>query len=437
MPKRKAAVSWQKKLEVVVEQWDEVISVIYDDSKSVGKDTRVSISLYPGITYQSTVKKFLDMIAAANNAKFTGDGTAAVGNDTYVRVTPNGERTRVYFSMLEPRIAEIHGLDTLGTVFNDVESIRQSLNTEYETDLGRYKCRVLIGISPVTLIAYRDIGFDKYFHPQVGDELFIVVEETSGLCSDDITTIVDAFLFELNSSHSLVLTRNSYPDSTDYWGWFENAEKIATELGVNQVLRLKPLIGVSGTGQLLSLYTRATTAEDIEFAFLNYVKVIEFVSVTVERLSLHNELRNQLLDERVQSPDADYISEIVDTISNLKNKYSKDFERLTTAVVECCDLKLFVDLFPKYLKQARKELRSGDVEQVTNGTRSVAQSLISTRNELSHAKPNYSATGSECPAAEFPSLTALAKRIAESCIRWYLGLDPKKRVSRGSRKKTF
>lgn len=178
---------------------------------------------------------------------------------------------------------------------------------------------------------------------------------------------------------------------------------------------------------LLKMYRQAKGASDAEIQFLQYYKMMEYVSPLVAKKVAYEHLNKRLdLLPRVNR-DQKYL----DSILSVARKYDKDLrdDSLVQAVMEnCVDVVPLYEMLPqRMLKKVKATLKlqsdalTDEVvneEQIHGLQKQIAAILYSTRNSIVHAKSNYQETGQELLDEELDEVSELMDVIARSIINW-------------------
>lgn len=178
---------------------------------------------------------------------------------------------------------------------------------------------------------------------------------------------------------------------------------------------------------LLKMYRQAAGVEDPEIQFLQYYKMIEYVSPVVARSAAYEQLNKKLDLLPAIKRDYKYLESIISVVQ----KYDKDIRdnMLAASVIEnCVDVLPLYEMLPERLRKMVKgvvklqkdSLTCTDVndEQLRGIQGNIAAILYSTRNSIVHAKSNYEVTGNEMTAEELPIGNEIMKIISRSIINW-------------------
>ena len=178
---------------------------------------------------------------------------------------------------------------------------------------------------------------------------------------------------------------------------------------------------------LLKMYRQAKDVNDPEIQFLQYYKMIEYVSPIVSKSVAYEHLNKRL--DLLPSISRDH--KFLDSILAIARKYDKDMhdDSLALAAIEnCVDVIPLFEMLPKRmlkkvkgnLKFQKDSLTDEDVneEQLMGLQKQIAAILYSTRNSIVHAKSNYNQTGNEFKEDELGEANEMMDVIARSIINW-------------------
>jgi hypothetical protein len=249
---------------------------------------------------------------------------------------------------------------------------------------------------------------------------FLEIRYEGQLSKADVDGLADAFLFELSASSGIDFKRDPYP-MVDY-DFPDKAEHEELEEA-----RLRPLSSGAGLSEAHLLYLQAIRTDVLPFQIITFAKVLEYISATVIRRAGHAQIRQRLLAAEALRPDAAFIQGLTTLIQD-QQIYRKDAEALKVTVQTCCDPTLLAPLAPKNLSGLRSVSVASDERARTSTLSELSECISSTRNQLSHAKANYSPTGRECPEESLPELANCMRTAAVQAIRWLESIPADQRV---------
>jgi hypothetical protein len=197
-----------------------------------------------------------------------------------------------------------------------------------------------------------------------------------------------------------------------------------------RAIRLRPLILGAGMGDVYALFHRAAGEHlDDEYRALCYVKIVEYVSMTVIKQKAHGEIRRRLADERTLVPDAGYIEDLIQLV-NAQREFRKDAEALRLTVLVVADpivLSLKAPAFLPALRKCAQDAADKDRERALD---ELAAAMTATRNQIAHSKANYSLTGKECPPGQLAEFVGLLRLLGMQAIYWFGNIPDRMRVVR-------
>ena len=177
---------------------------------------------------------------------------------------------------------------------------------------------------------------------------------------------------------------------------------------------------------MMKLYKQALAAEDEEIKFLQYYKIIEYISPIVAKLTDYDKLNKRLDLLATSGRNHEYL----DSIFSITRKYDQDLkdDYLAISVIQTC-----VDVLPlwQYVpERLRKQIRKNlslqkdslddniSDEQLASLQKQIARMLYSTRNSIVHAKSNYEPNGNELEGDELKDGNKMMDMITMSIIQW-------------------
>lgn len=307
---------------------------------------------------------------------------------------------------------EFLAADDPGGFFHLLNDSGKAFNIETRYGSETYCCCVVSGITPFGIAVAMEGNYEKYFPPATYEDLFVEIKGSEFSMPDSMRAAAEAYLFELSATGRVTLQPSPRPDISD---------DDESDLGnAKQYLqpKLRPLLFGKGMHEITSLYNTGARSVDPAIQILFYVKVLEFISVTVIRQKLNDVIRAKLVSSRALKPDADFIREL-ELAYDENRRLRTDREALKLTVQECCDpieLKLYATPFLNKLRSLSLDARPVEREEAL---REFGEVLSSTRNMIAHSKPSYTPTEAECPKDQLEKFAVCARIAAEQTIRWY------------------
>ena len=209
----------------------------------------------------------------------------------------------------------------------------------------------------------------------------------------------------------------------DYYSVVENVEDEENDDSSDTIVKVTDLMAYN---PMMKLYKQALAAEDEEIKFLQYYKIIEYISPVVAKLSAYDKLNKRLDFLATSCRNHEYL----DSIFSITRKYDQDLkdDYLAISVIQTCvDILPLWQFVPERLrKQIRKNLslkRDGlddtiSDEQLASLQKQIARMLYATRNSIVHAKSNYEPNGYELEDDELEDGNKMMDMITMSIIQW-------------------
>ena len=209
----------------------------------------------------------------------------------------------------------------------------------------------------------------------------------------------------------------------DYYSVVEDDEEEENDNSSDTIVKVSDLMAYN---PMMKLYKQALAAEDEEIKFLQYYKIIEYISPIVAKLTAYDKLNKRLDLLATSARNHEYL----DSIFSITRKYDQDMkdDYLAISVIQTCvDVLPLWQFVPERLrKQIRKNLSlKGDSlddtisdEQLASLQKQIARMLYSTRNSIVHAKSNYEPNGYELEGDELEDGNKMMDMITMSIIQW-------------------
>ena len=286
-----------------------------------------------------------------------------------------------------------------------------------------YEIQLISHATPFSLLIEKEGGCEDYCPSLSVDDLFVKVDHPTNTSPQLISDIIDSYLFELSTSFFLDFTRTRFPEAFSGWEDLDFTPIVEDE----GKIRIRTLNFSSGLPELYRIYLKGVTASDVEHQVLNLVKAIEYVSATVIRLAAHEAMRKRLLSSQALAPDANFLDDLL-MLMEKQRIYKKDSEALMLTINTCCDATQLAPHAPAVLNILSSISETSDTKTKKTALDDLSKCLSSTRNQLVHAKANYSLTGNECPSDQLPILAGCVNLAATQVIRWFAGLPVESRA---------
>ncbi len=340
------------------------------------------------------VKEFLGLCEELPTAKIIEDVEYRSLNRSIIRIEPTNDKAMEYL------------YHTTGD--GAVPSVELSF------DLGESRfinLSLVSGFSYFALLVVKNGDYDKYNPPYLSEELFVQALYPKKTAQATIDHAINAYLFELSTSLGLDFSKSPRPAEFE-----SNDEALFEKIAKTN---LRPLIHDTALKDLLELYNRAIAlSHDEELEIFLFVRVLEYVSATVVRMSANEDIRKRLLSPKALRPDARFISDLIGLVdSHRVNR--KDAEALRLTVEVCCDAVELAKLAPEYIGALKQITEDSTILDKKKALSRLAACFSATRNQFAHAKANYERTGDECPLSQRVQLANCARLAAQQAIRWF------------------
>ena len=292
-----------------------------------------------------------------------------------------------------------------------------------ESEAVGFRFAVVVGATPVALRLYASGIYDDGCPPYDTDEIYVWIRHDKPVSEAQVARVFNAYLFELSATANIELTREGRIARGEFEG--DTTFEGLTAKGE----RLRALVVGPGTGEATELFVDAMCASDPRHRVLGFAKVIEHVSATVIRLEGLKQIRTKLMSPHAAAPDVKYISELW-TLVEKQGEYKEERRAFELTVRTCCDADDLRRIAPPCCIALRNLTDDAEVKTRTHALNELANRISATRNQVAHAKANYTPSNLECPEEELFEFAALVQTVAAQCIRWYADSDPKLRASR-------
>ncbi|WP_156920754.1 hypothetical protein [Fundidesulfovibrio putealis] len=280
----------------------------------------------------------------------------------------------------------------------------ESLSIEFTDNGNKITCKIVSGITLFNIMVARHMHYDKYLPPSLAEEFFVEVSFSNPIAFSDARKIAHSYLFELYSSLDLTLEPDPRPE-------FFQVPEYDEPLDISEIRIRRPILG-KGISEVQSLYMKAAYADDPEIQLLFYVKVIEFISQTVIRKETNERILLKLHSPDALHPNSIFVKNLEDAFDELRS-LRKDKAAIRQTLLNCCDFSEILNHLPPFPAKKIGKSRGDEAVSVLSNI------IVSTRNDIAHAKTGYTPTGFECPANELGGLCKVLKICARQAIYWF------------------
>lgn len=282
-----------------------------------------------------------------------------------------------------------------------------------QTENGIYRVCLFNGLCLYHLKVEESGNFDKYFPSYFCDDYFVQITCDSKIDMSLADSLAVSFAFELQATHNIQLNfSKGRPDPNDIY--YDDSELSS------KTLEIFPLIHGRGIQNLLELYNGAKNAYDIDYKILSFTKVIEYVAPTIANSNLNDRILLKLKSPTVLHPTSSFVDELGELFRKHQSDISKDSELIRLSVEKTITLSDIWNYLPAFIRPA-KYSKIDDVDEANQSAiiGTVCEAIYDTRNEIAHAKANYTKKGKECPYDQKSVFVELLDFIAVRCIRWF------------------
>lgn len=351
---------------------------------------------------KTTINSFIELIQDAIQTSIDDYGIWSSNNVAILRVTPRD------------------------CILRDLDEF-----PDFEKEINYKNKSVTLRISSYSDLYYMKTFFDKNFDEYnpiiMYDDLFVIMdfEKDSSVKKEEIIEIFNAYIFEIfiNYGYKLIINQRSL--------FLRQFDEIDDSIEDN--LDINPLLFSKGMNNILMMFNQAEGYNE-DRAIVEYVKVIEYISVTVVRRNGTIEAQEKLTTININDISGEDVKELEDFFVKQNNKRKKDSELIKETIKECCDIESLSKYSPKFikclykLKEKIQENPSNRQLLSDNASSELARSISDTRNNISHAKANYTDKGCECPDIQKKEFIVLLRNVCVQVIRWFSNTDESIRI---------
>ncbi|SFB38407.1 hypothetical protein [Clostridium frigidicarnis] len=345
-------------------------------------------------TIQCTIDKFIDLI---EDVRFSNidDGIYISNKKTIIRVEARDIENPFWKAPNYEKIVYYKNSNIEVGIYEDNDFY--SLKVFLDNDFSEY--------TPVILY------YDFFIKIKFDDKFKLNKDEILELCNAVIYDFFLKYKISLEISPRKTIYEHEYEEeSTEF-----NDDD--SKLEFNAKLLSK------GMKDVLNIFNNAESL-DLNRAIVEYVKVIEYISPTVSTKILINKVYCRLKCTDNLNPTAEYIKELEELFCRHSKNTKSDSDLIKNTIKECCKIEELKDYFPTYIRKIYK----GNYTNIDNVKNDLAKSISDTRNEISHAKANYTKKGLECPNEEKQQFIILLKNICIQIIEWFYDSEENIRV---------
>lgn len=369
--------------------------------KIIDNETGVSLSIDE---YESdiecTLKEFIDIVKIALNSTINEDGICISEKEIIIRVEiKDVENFYIYESFPYFNVNFLYKNFEVNVSIEDENSIYMMKN-------------------------YFDGNYDENYPLNLIDELFMKIKVNGDytLCEKEIYEIFNVCAYEIFKKCKYKL--NIAPRQLIYLD-----EDYIDDYLEDYVDKIDEKLFSKGLSEVLDIFNNAE-GYDYNRSIVEYVKVIEYISATVIR----KKLTEEVMSEISELDNVKLISNHIERLEKIfidNNKNTKmDSDKIKETIIECCRVEKLAEYSPMYLKSLYKlrNIKNVKEENIQRAKNDLARSISNTRNNLSHAKVNYQKKDLECPDNEKEQFMILLRNVCIQIIEWYSKEDNNIRV---------
>ena len=276
---------------------------------------------------------------------------------------------------------------------------------------------IVNGFSPFSLIISKNEDYEDFYPPFHEEDYFIEIIFSDPIDRSDVDSLIETYLFELNSSLNFTFRQHIRPKTDGYFD-LDYVQEKASEL--SKSFRLRPLLCGKGIKDACHLFNRAISIEDDELQLFSLVKVIEYIAPTVVKKKANEQIRQRLLSADALNPDAEFIADLIKLVE-VNRESRKDAVALKLTVLEACDPTPLAKKAPKFLTKLHKDVKNIKDADRKAALEELSDCITATRNKIAHAKSNFKPNGKECPNEQLASFVDCVRLVAIQVINWVAG----------------
>lgn len=231
--------------------------------------------------------------------------------------------------------------------------------------------------------------------------------------------LIYRILFYLSSKYSASVQIGKFITPDDLYGKTDTVEDDEEEY----LIKESDLLSYAHS---MNMYREALSISNCDIQFLYYYKIIEYFSPLVAKQKSY-EILNQRLDTVVV---CERTLSYLDSFFSLTRQYDssmKDSELANTVLQNCIDIIPLFQFLPDTIKKKvrkqisvqEKDIETGlSPEKIIQMKKYIATILYETRNNIVHAKSNYTRTGNECENEDLAEMNNFMEKLCYCLIVW-------------------
>lgn len=387
--------------EYTEEECEELGYELDSQDKVIDNDIVINLSIDE---YESevecTLKEFIDIVKVALNSTITEDGICISEREIIIRVEIK--------DIENPYVYENFPYFNVNFLYKDHE-----VNVSIEDKNSIYIMK-----------NYFDGNYDENYPLTLIDELFMKIQVNDDyiLCEKEIYEIFNVCAYEIFKKCNYKL--NITPRQLGYF----DEDDIDDDID-DDIYEIDEKLFSNGLSEILDIFNNAE-GYDNNRSIVEYVKVIEYISATVIRKKLTEEVMSELSELNDVNLISNHIERLEKIFINNNKNTKTDSDKIKETIIECCNVEKLAEYSPMYLKSLYNLRNIGNVKEanIKSAKNDLARSISNTRNNLSHAKVNYQKKDLECPDNEKEQFVVLLRNVCIQIIEWYSKADNNIRV---------
>jgi hypothetical protein len=283
-----------------------------------------------------------------------------------------------------------------------------------------------IALACIKLDSYHEYGTNYSDYSVIEIEY---QEPEKRISLEDETNLIYSYLFEIADTSGFVfhLSKikeydNELIEKIEALFNNDNSDDDEAEELPSEEVELKPLLIFT---EAMRLYVSALQTTDSELKLLNFYKIFEYYAPIVISIESYEQLSKKLDSPKVLKPDRAFLKSIFDLVDSNRQRL-RDGELVKAVINKCFDLiDIFQDLPQSIQKRILGNIKEKELsyetakEKLLQASNYLATIVYSTRNQVVHAKSNFTPSGDECRSEDLSQLNNFLKKATALTIRWH------------------
>jgi hypothetical protein len=290
-----------------------------DDNQTIDSKSTVYIYMYESETAEISTNAFINMAQQVKVARLIDNSIAMSNNEALFLIEAVDYDSQIL-------IDNLIGMDICTISDNEYAMLWESKVKINDKD---YLISLVNEFTIFHILVEQSKDYDKNLPPYQETDVFIRVFCENGINQTTSQELADAFIFELASSHNIYIdyTVRPQPLYSDY---------VCDDSIAERNFSIFPLLSGKGIPEVIKIYNKSISVNDLDFKILCLTRVIEYVAPTVVREKINSDIIMKLKSPKIFNPDAEFVSELEATFENNK-KFRTDKELLNLAIQTIVD----------------------------------------------------------------------------------------------------